>query len=249
MSARFTLPLWPSLIVLLVMITMINLGLWQLRRFDEKNALLASYQQQLQQEPVPLSALNSEASPQFQRVRLQGHFQASPQWLLANQVQNKQLGFNVLSVFVQDDGQRVLVNRGFIAANLDPNALPDITLAELPLTISGHLFLPSAPWRSPPAGATQAGVNVLPVLDWQQLRAQLGAEHLYPLMLRLDADAPFGYHREWLIVAGNPEKHRAYAVQWFAMSLALIAVYGLYLTKRHKHKVNSHKVKSHEQHT
>ena len=45
--------------------------------------------------------------------------------------------------------------------------------------------------------------------------------------LRAEA-GPGTYETTWPIVAMGPEKHLAYAVQWFAMALALLALY-LYL--------------------
>jgi len=234
MSSRSVLPLIPTLVVAALMIAMINLGLWQLRRYDEKVQIQQQYDQRAAEAPQALATLDKQALPLFQRVALQGHFQATPQWLIGNQIQHQRIGFFVLSVFVLDDGQRVMVNRGFVAGASDPNVQPDITVAEIPLTISGHLYHPSQPWRSPPVLPPQAGVNVLPVLDWALLRDSLGEEHIFPLLVRMDADAPQGYAREWQIIASIPEKHRAYAVQWFAMTFALLALYGLFLIKRYK---------------
>ena len=39
------LPFWPTLIVAAAVATMIGLGIWQLRRMDEKEALIARFHQ------------------------------------------------------------------------------------------------------------------------------------------------------------------------------------------------------------
>lgn len=234
MSSVKTVPLIPTVVVITLAVVMINLGFWQLRRFDEKIQWQAEFDQRAALPPKAIEKLTTNETTMFQRVVLRGHFQSSPQWLIANQFQNGKLGFYVLSVFVLENQQRVIVNRGFIAGTSDPNQLPDIALPEMSLHLNGHLYWPSKPWRSPPLPMQQAGVNVLPVLDWVLLRDSLARDQLFPYLVRLDADAPHGFARDWPVVAGMPQKHRAYAVQWFAMALALLALYGLFLNKRVK---------------
>ena len=42
--------------------------------------------------------------------------------------------------------------------------------------------------------------------------------------------------REWKIFAFTPEKHIAYAVQWFAMAFTLLLIFVLMHTRRPKEK-------------
>ena len=48
---------------------------------------------------------------------------------------------------------------------------------------------------------------------------------LYPYSVRLDADSPGALTVDWPLVNMAPEKHRAYAVQWFCMALALLLIF------------------------
>jgi surfeit locus 1 family protein len=41
----------------------------------------------------------------------------------------------------------------------------------------------------------------------------------------LDADEPDGFLRDWRPQLLSPEKHLGYAMQWFAMALALVVIY------------------------
>ena len=45
------------------------------------------------------------------------------------------------------------------------------------------------------------------------------------MIVRLDPGAPHGYRRAWQVVPFGPERHLGYAVQWFAMASALLAIY------------------------
>ena len=59
--------------------------------------------------------------------------------------------------------------------------------------------------------------------------------------------APATYQADWPVVAMGPEKHLAYAVQWFAMSIALFGLY-LYLgwhNAKEKHHGSGHESTQH----
>ena len=49
---------------------------------------------------------------------------------------------------------------------------------------------------------------------------------LLPLMLLLDPDDAHGFVRDWQAVYGvTPDKHRAYALQWFTLAAVLLLIY------------------------
>jgi len=50
--------------------------------------------------------------------------------------------------------------------------------------------------------------------------------------VRLDAGTPGVFVRDWPVISTTPEKHRAYAVQWFAMAAMLLALHLYYSTRR-----------------
>ena len=56
-----------------------------------------------------------------------------------------------------------------------------------------------------------------------------------PRVLRLDPDLPLGYTRDLALLANTlpPDKHRGYALQWFALALAVL-VTALVLSLRKK---------------
>ena len=66
-----------------------------------------------------------------------------------------------------------------------------------------------------------------------QIEKSLGYKVL-PFMILQDADSPAGFVRDWYIKEITPEKNISYAVQWFALALALVIIFLV---------VNTHKVK------
>jgi surfeit locus 1 family protein len=66
--------------------------------------------------------------------------------------------------------------------------------------------------------------RVVQWLDLDCIQEQLG-KPLLPFVLRLAPQADFGYARDWQVRAGlTAERHVGYAVQWFALAVALVAL-------------------------
>ncbi len=67
--------------------------------------------------------------------------------------------------------------------------------------------------------------QVVQQVEMNELEQRLGNQ-LQPLVLLLDKDDSFGFIRDWKAVYGvTPDKHRAYAVQWFTLALVLLLIY------------------------
>ena len=60
----------------------------------------------------------------------------------------------------------------------------------------------------------------------ERLAAILGYP-LRPSLILLEPEAPGGYRRDWQPRFGGfgPERHRGYAVQWFALAATLVILY------------------------
>ena len=55
---------------------------------------------------------------------------------------------------------------------------------------------------------------------------------LYPFIVRLDQADPHGFLRNWQLFNILPERHMAYAVQWFVMALVLAIAYLMFSRKK-----------------
>ena len=88
--------------------------------------------------------------------------------------------------------------------------------------------------RRPPAKAFGPEAVEGPGTSWPQVIQQLEIGRigerldrpLLPLVLLLDKADPGGFVRDWKPVYGiTPDKHRAYAAQWFTLALVLLLIY------------------------
>jgi cytochrome oxidase assembly protein ShyY1 len=56
---------------------------------------------------------------------------------------------------------------------------------------------------------------------------EVAGASLFPYSVRIDSGQPAALTVDWQIINVSPEKHTAYAVQWFTMGLALFIFFTL----------------------
>lgn len=219
-------PLWAVLLAGLVIALFLRLGQWQLDRADEKAMMAARYEARARAPELDLPAVLARGpAVDDLRVRMQGRYDNGRVVFLDNQIRKGRAGFHVHTVFLPE-GERVgiLVNRGWVGVARDMQRLPGVPPA-LGGEVAGSLALPS-PFFT--VGEADYGQRPLRVsrLEMDKLSRALGVE-LRPFVIRLDTASPDGFVREWSPAArlgSPPEKHRAYAFQWFSMALAVVGL-------------------------
>jgi surfeit locus 1 family protein len=199
------------------------LGQWQLRRAGETRAVGAHFTAAAA-EPVLERAPDAATDElRFRRVRVRGSYVAEHQFLLDNRVRDGVAGYEVLTPLkLADDHRRLLVNRGWVRADLDRRVLPDVGVDGAAREIGGRIErLPRPGLRlgEGPADAASGPVAVVVYPTSQELGALLG-EPLLDYQLLLDAAAPDGYVRDWRAPGLAVERHLAYAGQWLLLALA-----------------------------
>jgi surfeit locus 1 family protein len=103
-----------------------GLGVWQLQRLEWKQGLIAQIEARTNGPPITLEdavALAGEGrDPSYYRVRADGRFHhAKERYLYA--VSEGRVGWHVIAPFETEDGDVVLVDRGFVPDELkDPSA-------------------------------------------------------------------------------------------------------------------------------
>jgi len=203
---------------------LISLGYWQLDRADEKRQILAEFVGNQQSAPVALVELKGAKNLQYRAVQLRGKLDATRRLLLDNRVRNGRPGYEVFEVLTPVTGsQKILVNRGWVQASLDRNQLPEIAPVSGEVRLSGSLYRRLK-------GGLQLDDGIGVVGSWparvgwvSAVRAeQLYGDEFFAYQLRLESDSPGALQTGWPTVAVQPEKHTAYAVQWFVMALVLL---------------------------
>ncbi|KRF01997.1 hypothetical protein ASG87_10895 [Frateuria sp. Soil773] len=232
---------WAVLLTVAGALLFVRLGVWQLHRADEKEALLRRYAA-AGSAPLRDFAEVAVAPPAdaFPRVRVRGQFLPGRAYLLDNPRHDRRGGMEVYAPLRVRDGQPLLlVDLGFLPGN-GTDRTPDLP----PLPVGAQdlhgLYL------APPGSGFEMGGNSLArqahwpkttiYLDLAELSADLG-QPLYPRVLALDADPASIYVREHAldVSAMPPARHRAYAFQWFSFAVAAVAIF-LILHRRRRTK-------------
>ncbi|KTC87551.1 MULTISPECIES: SURF1 family protein [Legionella] len=223
-NRRFTPKWWMVILSCLFIAVFLRLGFWQLARAEEKKQMLAVQANFAQQAPIIWKS-GAARPEQYQQLQVAGNF--LPQILLLdNQHYQHQFGYHVLNPLQLNDNQVVLIDRGWVAGDLNRELLPKITVPTAPLALKGYAYYPSDKnWVLGPAYERKKdNVTIIERID-TKLIGQFLHKSVYPFIIRLDKDNAQGYVREWSIVAMPPERHYAYALQWFAMALVILILF------------------------
>ena len=228
-TRRFQPVWWATALTLAVAALFVRLGFWQLHRADEKQSLIVQFESG-QQTTATLSPRNGDSLPRYQQVELHGHYDSQHQVLLDNMPSEQgQPGYRVLTPLELEEGGWLLVDRGWVPLGATRSDLPHIAVADDARTLVGKLDdLPEPGVRLGDNGAPDPAAGWPRVLSFPR-HAELARALDRPLQHRivlLDAKQPDGYERVWQAHFGlGPERHIAYAVQWFAMAAAVVAIY------------------------
>jgi len=243
---RFRPGVVPTLVVALLLPLLVSLGFWQLSRGSEKSALLQSYAEHRAAAPMASTELQHIQDPAFRRVHLQGEFDATHSLLLDNRQRNGKVGVELLQPF-QDHatGLWLLVNRGWLPWP-DRRTPPQFTTPAQTLSLDAWVYVsPGASFQLHADPSSTTWPQLVTAVDPAKLWAALDRSG-FAYELRVE-NSPATYQADWPVVAVGPEKHIAYAVQWFAMAIALLGLY-LYLgwhNAKEKHHGSGHESTQH----
>jgi surfeit locus 1 family protein len=200
-----------------------RLGVWQLSRAAEKNALQTAIEQQARQ-PV-LDGLPSDttqaAALHHRRVQLQGRWSAAHTVYLDNRQMNGRPGFFVVTPLVLADGRAVLVQRGWLPRDVNERTRIDDTPAPAgDVRIEGRIApRPARLFEFEGADTGRIRQN----LDIDAF-ARETALRLAPLSV-LQTGPADKLLRDWTAPASGVAKHYGYAFQWFGLSTLVVILY------------------------
>ena len=219
---------------------LVMLGNWQLDREQEKLQLQSLYDRRQMDLPVSLAQIDwTMADLSYQKVRISGHFDNQRYFLLDNRVQDGRVGYEVLMPFEAPNGERLIVNRGWIAQGDSRAQLPVLEPINDQLSVEGTLYVPlSEPYMLSDLQEANTGTwpQVVQKIDIPEWSDTLGVA-LRPYTVRLAQDSEGALLAKWQTVNMLPEKHKAYAVQWFTMAAALLLMYLYFGTRNPQQRI------------
>lgn len=221
---RFLLrPRWIGFHLLVVagIVAMVNLGLWQLRRLDERQAFNTVVEQRYDAAPRPIGeVLVPDVDPddvEWRPVTATGTYRGDETIRIVNRSQNGFAGDNVVVPMDLADGGVLLVNRGFLPLGID---LPPAPSGEV--TITGRLR-PSQERRTGQLSDPTEGVLAeAQRVDIDRLAPQIDGD-VAPMYVDVFESRPADADVLEPVAAPDLSEgpHLSYAVQWFTFSIAV----------------------------
>lgn len=236
MSQIITKHIFRHLLVLVVFIILINLGLWQLRRLDQRRTLNQAILEGLNQPAITLTGQSIDAEAMhLRRVSVSGAFDNEKSIILRGRSLNGQQGAElVVPLHIEGSNTAVLVNRGWI-----PLAFSE-TEARRAYDVGGSVTLEGVAYSTqtrpdtflaptdPTPAPGQDGLDTWFRVDIERIQQQVD----YPLLPVFVVQSPNGESSTPPIPAENVDlsdgPHLGYALQWFTFALILAGIYSAF---------------------
>ena len=226
MTSRFRRLIGPALMTLVMLIVLLGLGTWQVRRLAWKTAILAQIAQAEAAPPVPLPP---DPSP-FIKVAVTGHWLPARTALFGADVRDTkagtELGAQLIQPLQRDDGEVILVVRGWVPMKrVAAVATPDGVT-----TVAGYVHPADTPaWFS--AHDDVAGRHFY-TLDPSVIGAALGLDHVAQFVLvALGVPSPDVLPVPAESLPRPPNNHLSYAITWYGLAVSLVVIFIVWARK------------------
>ena len=218
-------PVISTIVTLVAVVIMCSLGMWQLQRAEEKTIRLEQIESRKSAAPLQLAdVLNSQEDLRDFPIEMYGSALTDNVFLLDNKQYEGQVGYQVL-VPVQTNSGLVLVNFGWVKGSQYRDQLPNIELPDGQRLLRGIAAVPELnPMVMETASVDGQWPKVIQQIDLPFLETFVN-EPLHGFIMLLSPQQPGGFIRQWQPVVMPPEKHLAYAVQWFGLAIASMLVF------------------------
>ncbi|MCS6758795.1 MAG: SURF1 family protein [Candidatus Devosia euplotis] len=229
-------------LMLALTVTCTWLGVWQLQRLAEKDALIAAAGERLNAAPIPAPAVDQWSSLDladlnFRPVSMTGAFRYNQTVTVFTslgdaRVQASGPGYWVVTPFVLADGGTVFVNRGFAPEALQAPAVADVKSDIVRVTITGLLRPGEKAGFMTPAADTSNRVEW--VRDPERLAEMVdpALAPVAPFYVDLPAGAPGELPQGGETVIEFPNSHLGYAYTWFGFAIVAVVMLGYWIARQ-----------------
>ncbi len=210
---------------------LIRLGIWQFGRAQEKIAQQESFQESGQLLATKLSEVPTAGiefdllQHQNRRVVLQGEYLNEQSIFLVYQTFESQVGWEIITpVRLEGLDLIALVSRGWNGTSSYEELAAKLPAITGTVELEGQIFVPTA--------SNAARTNANPEIRWPLALRYLNTDELAPLfdaplfpyVIRLAEDQNGVLVRHWPTIMVDTGRNFSYALQWFAMAIAVVLV-------------------------
>jgi surfeit locus 1 family protein len=232
--AFLTRPKWIAghVLALVAIVAFVNLGLWQLRRLDERKQLNRLLEARLTAAPVPWDDLVAQYGDdpdalEYRMVLLDGSYVLDEEVILRSRSYEGMSGHHVLTPLLLDDGTAVVVDRGWVPIDATD---PPVAGAEPPtgrVEVIGIIRTTQVRGSFGPVDPPDGVLTRIARVDLARLQQQSSLD-LAPVYAELQSQEP-PQATDSPIPVPPPEQternHLSYAIQWFLFAVVVAIGY------------------------
>lgn len=207
----------------------IALGVWQVERLGEKEALIARVADRMNAPPTELAPASEwqnldPVSLDYAQVSVTGHYVPRHTITVFTSLGDARgeasgPGYWVLTAFALDSGGTVFVNRGFVPQDRRPDFMNGQGIDESPRTLTGVARQPEKAGTFTPEANLEDRIDYVrdPARLWLLTAPDLGP--FAPVTIDLPAGPPGTLPQGGETVVDFPNNHLGYAMTWFGFAL------------------------------
>lgn len=229
-----------AVLVLVALAILLSLGTWQVERLHWKEGLLADIAERRAAAAVSLAEVEAIAAKggdiEYRRVSVTGIFDHAKERHFFATFEG-QTGFYVYTPMTLADGRILLVNRGFVPYEMKDPAKRQA--GEVPgiQTVTGYARTRLAEKPSSIVPDNDLAKNIFYWKDLDAMVSTTGLDKSKVVPFFVDVDAlvanPGGWPRGGVTQFDLPNSHLQYAVTWYGLAAALVAVViGMWMRRR-----------------
>lgn len=238
-------------VIALVMVSVLaSLGVWQLRRKDEKRALITALTERLAGAPVALPQAGqwptlNPAHDEFLRVTFTATFEQKPDVMVysSGSAVRDDITGPVTWAFMPArlaDGRTVVINAGFVQNTMQDRAQQDRAVTRLvtgvPVVLTGYLRFPERPgWFTPNADVIK---RLWFSRDHRAMAQALGWSRdgeMAPFYIDLESPVPAsGVPKPGPLQVHLKDDHLQYAITWFGLALVVAIAFGFWVRSQRR---------------
>lgn len=201
---------------------------WQYTRGVDRHERNNVIEERIARPPIDLTARDTVlANNEWQSISTTGRFDSTQQILLRNRYWEGKYGYEVLTLFTSDSGEKFWVDRGWVKAGATATTAPVVTtVPDTDVSITGRFRLDSSLPRGSFFALPATGEGLISELNAQ---SQLDTEKFYiDLLSGSDPSLTPAAPAQLPPLSDGP--HKAYALQW--LFFAGLIIYGRILIRR-----------------
>ncbi|MBE89636.1 MAG: surfeit locus 1 family protein [Rhodospirillaceae bacterium] len=222
----------PTLFTIPALIALLALGSWQVQRLYWKDALIDKLQSRASAAAIELSANPEDLDAlEYKRISVEGQFDHANEFHLVNRSLNGNPGVHIITPLIRANGDvALLVNRGWVP--FDKKSPSQRVNGQITgsVKVEGIVRLVKGPGLFTPKNEPKKNFWFFIDPPTMGRLAKLSVQSRYYLVdgnKAVPGGFPIG--RQWTLKIRNDHLH--YAITWYALAIALLAIYVLYHRK------------------